>query len=304
MADDDLCIYCGEPVLTGAEDPEHAVPAAINGRLITTAVCVPCNRQAGKEIDQPWLNDPFVLDTRFTDRIPDRRGNLVAASPMLTGMTADGRRVTMGHDGVPRQLNQPVTHDPATGMTTISASDQASLDAQIEKQKRKAQAAGKSFTPGHHQSASDHARIEVTLEIAPGVWRRMAAKIALALLGEQQPAAWRRSASAELLRTEMKQAASDVELTAPPAIDTFAARPATAVVLSRALPGPRIIVSLMGVFTSAFQLADDLDRTDWAWVSDPIDPRRNADGSLGVVIYARHKALGYLDDADASDGNG
>jgi len=51
----------------------------------------------------------------------------------------------------------------------------------------------------------------------------------------------------------------------------------------------------MGIFGVAFQLAADLDRVDWAWVSDPIDPTRGVDGPLGEVIYARHQALGLLD---------
>lgn len=297
MSDEELCIYCGKPVLTGNEDPEHAVPAAINGRLTTDGVCVPCNRWAGKEIDQSWLGDPSVLDVRFSDRIPDRRGRLVTASPMLTGTTADGRRVTLGPDGHPRQLNTPVTRDPARGDMTISAPDQASLDAQMVKQKRKAEAAGKTFTPGRQQTKSDQPQVSVQIETSPSLWRQMAAKVALALLGEQQPVAWRKSASAEILRKEMgtSRPHKDVRLDRLEAVDLFAARPATAVVLCRTPNGPAITVSLMGFFGATFQLTDDLDRPDWAWVSDPIDPSRNAGGPIGQVIYVRHKALGLLD---------
>jgi hypothetical protein len=56
-----------------------------------------------------------------------------------------------------------------------------------------------------------------------------------------------------------------------------------------------LLTSLMGTFGLGFQLAGDLDRTDWAWVSDPLHPDRNVDGPLGEVIYARHQALGLLD---------
>ena len=144
--DKQLCAYCGTPALTGAEEPEHIFPAAINGRLTTRTVCVSCNRAAGREIDQPWLTDPFVLDLRFSQRIPDRRGNVLERSPMLTGMTDDGRRVTMRPDGTPVQMNTPVKFDEQTGEYTISAGDQAALDDQLEKQRRKAEKQAKAFT--------------------------------------------------------------------------------------------------------------------------------------------------------------
>ena len=79
------------------------------------------------------------------------------------------------------------------------------------------------------------------------------------------------------------------------AVKAVADAPASAAILSKGRYGPVIVVSLMGCFALGFQLADDLDRSDWAWVSDPLNPDRNADGPLNTVIYARHKALGLLD---------
>lgn len=47
---DKVCVYCGEAVLTSKEEPEHAVPAAINGRWTVKIVCTSCNHEIGELI--------------------------------------------------------------------------------------------------------------------------------------------------------------------------------------------------------------------------------------------------------------
>lgn len=302
VSDEKLCAYCGHAVLTGDEDPEHAVPAAIAGRLTTTAVCVPCNRWAGREIDQPWLDDPFVLDRRFEQAIPDRRGRTVESSPLLTGRTSDGRWVTMGRDGVPVLRNDPVTIDETTGVMRITAADEEVLKAQVDKQVRKLQAAGRTVTPIETRPISDQPQITGGGQVQPDRWHRMGAKIALALLAEQQAAAWRRGESARRLRAAMRERpmAAQVRFAPMEGVSAFAPGPATAVVVAQR-PGPLVLVSLMAIFAVGFVLADDLDRTDWAWVADPLDPAADAQGPLAEVIYARHRAAGLLDDGPAGD---
>jgi len=292
MSDERVCAYCGESTLTGVEDPEHAVPAAVGGRFTTATVCVPCNRWAGREIDQPWLDDPFVLDCRFEHEIADRRGRTVDASPLLTGKTEDGRWVTMGRDGAPVLRNAPVEVDEAAGILRITAADPAALKAQTDKQVRKLQAAGRTVTPIETGKVSDRPQISGGGQVEPGRWHRMGAKVALALLAEQQPAAWRRSESADRLRAAMRARPSVSEARFAPldAVRTFAAQPATAVVVSK--PGPMVVVSLMGILGVGFVLAEDLDRIDWAWITDPLDV--DTQGPLAEVVYARHKAAGLL----------
>lgn len=144
MQDDSaVCAYCAKAVLGGDEDPEHAIPAAINGRFTTKTVCIPCNRWAGKEVDKPWLDDPFVQDLRVQAAIPDRRGNVLTRSPFLAGMAGDGRRVALGAGGTPELLNSVVDRDPETGLVKITAPDQSTLDKLIKRERDKAEAAGK-----------------------------------------------------------------------------------------------------------------------------------------------------------------
>jgi hypothetical protein len=298
MSDDTrLCAYCGEPTLVGAEDPEHAIPAGINGQFTTRAVCVPCNRWAGHEIDQPWLNDPFVLDLRFEARIPDRRGKLLKRSPLLTGVTEDGRRIELGPEGTPELRNSVVRRDPEAGEVHIVAPDQATLDKLVERERKKAEAEGKTWTPGSQGAMSEQPQVTGTAMVWPGQWERMAAKAALALLAEARPATWRRSPSAELLRTRMRdmnRTASQVRLHSSEAVESFAASPATAINVLTVNGRSVLNASLLGIFTIRFVLTEDLKGADLAWVSDPLDPRRSFSGTLGEVIHKRHRALGYL----------
>lgn len=197
---------------------------------------------AGKDIDQPWLSDPFVLDLRFSSQVPDRRGNLVTSSPLLTGMTDDGRYVTMRPDGTPAQLNTPVHIDEQTVEYTIRAGSEDALEEQIEKQRRKAEKQGKSFTPGEQKSASDRPEIRGSAVMSPCVWHREAAKIALGLLSEQQPAAWRQGQSAESLRQAMRAspAANQVQWFPLEGVRAFADAPASAAVASKTERAPAV----------------------------------------------------------------
>jgi len=125
----------------------------------------------------------------------------------------------------------------------------------------------------------------------------MAAKASLALLAEALPAAWRCSSSADLLRRtmrDMNRTVWQVQLFSSEAASTFAALPAAAINVMTVAGRPLMNASLLGVFTVRFALADDLQGADLAWVRDPLDPSRSFSGSLGQVVYERHRALGYL----------
>jgi hypothetical protein len=156
-------------------------------------------------------------------------------------------------------------------------------------------------TPVETAAVSDHPQISGGGQIEPGRWHRMGAKVALALLAEQQPAAWRSGESASRLRAAMRArpTVAEVRFISLDAVAAFAPRPATAIIVSQ--QGPTVVVSLLGILGVGFVLTGDLDRSDWAWVADPLDAAADARGPLGEVIYARHRAVGLLDDPDFDD---
>lgn len=196
----------------------------------------------------------------------------------------------MGHDGRPIALNSPVKRDPATGEAQIKAKDQADLDRLVEREGKKAKAGGKTIDLGRPQAVSERPAVNVSAEVYPGRWERIAAKACLGLLAETQPESWRTSPSADALRERLRdldRRAADVQLRSANATEPFAPTPASAVVVKTLQDRVFAQVSLLGVFAVQFDLGEDLHGIDLAWVSDPIDPARSCRGLLHEVVGAR-----------------
>jgi hypothetical protein len=67
------CWYCGRDNLEDDDDPEHVLPKALGGSLVTRRICQECNERAGREVDRPFLEDWWVGWQRRVWDIRDRR---------------------------------------------------------------------------------------------------------------------------------------------------------------------------------------------------------------------------------------
>lgn len=75
--------------LTGTQRPEHPIQAAIGSSWQVFTVCDPCQEWANVNVDQPFLDDDFILELRSRHDIRDQRhgaGRRVA-SPLSRGHT-------------------------------------------------------------------------------------------------------------------------------------------------------------------------------------------------------------------------
>jgi hypothetical protein len=197
-----VCVYCGEPVLSGLERPEHAIPAALGATLTVDTVCDPCNSWAGKEIDQPFLADDWVREHRSQSGVIDprrgRKGRPVA-SPMLSGgETHDGDFVSLDESGKPKLRSRIV--DLGNNEFQIRANSMAEMERLKQRVEKRT---GKQITDESIERFTSQPRITGRIIVDTLIWRREAAKIGLAIGSKVYPASWRTGADAALLREWM-----------------------------------------------------------------------------------------------------
>jgi hypothetical protein len=213
-----ICVYCGEPALTGEEEPEHPIPAAIGSSLTVPNVCDPCNRWAGVHVDQPFLQDDWVLLHRAQHDIRDpRRPGRPVPHPLKHGTTDDGVRVTVDDEGRPHLGSRIVERPDGTARIIASTMEEAQrLLARFEQR-----AAEQGYRVERAGSGERQVRPVVNMGVMSDLhaWTRMGAKIALGIGSLAYDADWRLSPDADYLRRVMREGEDAGKVICPERVD-------------------------------------------------------------------------------------
>jgi hypothetical protein len=219
----EICAYCTATVLTGGEKPEHALPGSLGSSLTVQTVCDPCNEWAGREIDQPFLADSLLQTHRSLvgqrDPRRGRKGRRVP-SPLLQGHTADGDFFTVDPETY-KSVRRSRIVDLGDDRQQIRASSPEEAQRLLERARKRAATEGKEIKIEGEERGELQPNITVNFSMRTDVWRREAAKIALAVGSHVYPPSWRLSADAHRLREWMHNRDSSTEDgQAPPLVPT------------------------------------------------------------------------------------
>jgi len=219
----EICAYCTATVLTGGEKPEHVIPASLGSSLTVQTVCDPCNEWAGREIDQPFLADSLLQAHRSLvgqrDPRRGRKGRRVP-SPLLQGHTADGDFFTVDPETY-KPVRRSRIVDLGDDRQQIRASTPEEAQRLLERARKRAAAEGKEIKIGKEERGEFQPVLTVDFSMRTDVWRREAAKIALAVGSHVYPPSWRLSADAHRLREWMHNRDSSTDDgQAPPLVPT------------------------------------------------------------------------------------
>jgi hypothetical protein len=289
----EICAYCAQPVLTGEEKPEHAIPAALGASLTVDTVCDPCNCWAGKEIDQPFLEDDWVRLHRSQSGVVDpRRGrkSRPTSSPMLQGYTDDGDFVRLDQNGEPRLRSRIVDlGEQKFQIRADSIEEMERLKRRVEKR------TGKEITDEAITHFSSQPRVHGRMSLDTLVWLRQTAKIGLAVGSQVYPEAWRTGADAARLRewlnsedalAPLGQAIGLVprEVSGTP-IERFVNGATHLVFFQRTKEATMLIVVLLGsVFVSLPVDTSGGPTPQIAWKLDPARPKAGGQTSFDTLL--------------------
>lgn len=191
------CWFCGECHLSPDDPPEHVIPAALGAELTTDAVAAACNRRAGKEVDQPLLNDPFVAFNRIFFDIRDRRGGR-PPNPVRNATLADGAPATLETREIPWGATALPRIREEGDRVTITA---GSIEEAEEIAAKKSERSGQRYRPLEtRRTQRGHAEVKFTVTLDIRLRIRARSKIVLGALSKVLPEEWLDTADATQLQ--------------------------------------------------------------------------------------------------------
>lgn len=193
VVDAGYCPYCARDV--GRLTDEHVIPQRIGGNFVIKA-CEPCNRLAGQHVDNPAMSYPDVEILRGLHdvRSPKRPGQQAAVQ--IVGQLADGARALYrpGRDVSLLQVepSEPIANEDGTFTWAVPANGSADF---VERLRHRIEAENPGRTVAINPIGVQRSPVafEYRTGLTPWVWPRFLAKVAVALLHETMPAAWRGS---------------------------------------------------------------------------------------------------------------
>jgi hypothetical protein len=299
-----VCAYCAEEKLKDNDPPEHVVPRAIGGSFVVRTVCHDCNSWASREIDQPFLQDPFVMALRSHHdvRDPQSRRRARVRNPMFKGHTAAGSYAWMDEDGQPHVQGR-IVRDESGERYQVHASTDAEAERLISRLEREAAAEGKQLERREVRRSKEQVTIKAELSISLEVWPRLGAKIALATGSHVFPPAWRLSPEATDLRRvlhgESSELLGDKPYALPQPIDeplTFLVEPPEHLVCFQSDSGGQVLLFVVLFGQKAFAMpvaSSDESLPEVAWRLDPRRPNSDGETTFYELLepYIRRMAL-------------
>lgn len=270
------CWFCGQAHTAADDPPEHIVPATLGAELTTDAVAASCNERAGKEVDQPLINDLFVAFNRVFFDIRDRRGNR-PPNPVRNATFRDGTPVTLEtrHGPWEAKVIPQVREEGDRFVITAGSVEEAE-----EIIAKKSQRSGQQFkVVGEQRSGEEHPEVLFTVSLDTRIRVRARAKMVLGALSKVFPDTWLDSPEAHQLQEwlwDPRPKRDGAEVGAMhTAVDElgFLCQPPNHLVALMPMGVDRLMVLVMlfgkEVMPYEVQLPDGMVAPELCWVMDP-----------------------------------
>lgn len=197
------CSYCAIVKPDEERSLEHPLSQTLGGGgWATRNVCSSCNTYAGREIDEPFARQIWVLWDRHRYEVPDARGDVPRAPRIVSRLKATGERVltVMDRRGWYAQpLPVEAWQDESRLSYGVGAED--ALEAMQKKLERlRRQFGPQVFVEATQERVIEQPEVEVGWTHDATLWPRFGAKVGLGFGREVLGEEWLDSAVAQYLR--------------------------------------------------------------------------------------------------------